>query len=123
MPIRKCTGSEQSLRKRNGNFSRTLGIVILRPVHSSTYGIFLHQRGVEGFETAGNGRGIHDSRIEPNVMIVGFQDYRHAIVNIGHRRVRFRSEDGARLDDSPPGSCQRSQSPANANVESSAMPC
>src|SRR6266404_3719507 len=100
-PNRICSGeflncSEKRLRYCEGwNFLRTLLIVVLRTVYARAYRIFLHEPGIERLETVSNESRFGDTRIQPEIIVLRFQDHGHTIVYVGHQRVGLRREDGA----------------------------
>ena len=83
----------------NGDFASAFFVIVFRAIDARTYGVLLHQPGIEGFQTIQNRLSVGHAGVKPALVIFLSQDCWHAIVNIGHKRVGPSCKDGAGFED------------------------
>src|SRR5216684_4894386 len=80
------------------DFLCALRPVIAYFVHCRTHWVHAHQPGVQGLQQITGLPRISDSRIEPEIVIVWFEDDRHSVVNVLEQGVGVCGQDRAGLD-------------------------
>ena len=77
---------------------RAIRVVVLHLVDPGAYWIATHDRSVEGLQHLRDRGWISESRVQPQIVVVGTQDDWHPVVNVGQERIWSGRQDGATLD-------------------------
>lgn len=67
----------------NRDFPDALFIIVFWAIHAGAHRVFLHEIRVEWSETVEHAIWVCDARIQPQIVVFGCKDRRHAIVHIG----------------------------------------